>query len=354
METNNSNHSLESFGKHGGSTVVMIRSYDQSPSLFWIFLSVNLVLIVLGIILNVAICFVMLRKKRYERNTSNFFILHLSVTELVYRFLVFPVVVPVSVPALQMKSIHCKLASFFSETCSTAICVSLVAIATDRYQHIVHPLKTFKSKGNSVYLVSLVWLYASLVSLPHVISVESISVAKMPEGQGMSCNNCADKKLCDTPQNVMGRSSTTLYFLLAFLLPLTVVVLLYSKIFLSLKQRCKNGMIHQVAARSKSKAVRMLIITVFGYALSLGPTVIFAMLRSYGILNNASFKVMLLVNWLVELATYTSSLGNPLIYGYYNRDFRNELYRLFREKKAENVHRNTVTFIQHANSSRNS
>ena len=67
----------------GGSIFLLFRSYDEARIAFIAILTVNLVLIILGIIVNVAICLVMLRKKRYQRNGSNFFILHLSVTELV-------------------------------------------------------------------------------------------------------------------------------------------------------------------------------------------------------------------------------------------------------------------------------
>lgn len=101
---------------------------------------------------------------------------------------------------------------------------------------------------------------------------------------------------------------------------------------------------HKVAARSKCKAVRMLMITVSGYVLSVGPAAVFAMLRSFGIFNNASFEVILIANELVGLATYTSSLGNPLIYGYYNKDFRRELSRLFCKRKDTNVCKQTTTF----------
>lgn len=143
---------------------------------------------------------------------------------------------------------------------------------------------------------------------------------------------------------MIGQLSVILYFLLAFALPVAAVGLLYSKIVVSLRRRRNNGIMHKVAARSKCKAVHMLMITVSGYVLSVGPVVVFAMLRSFGIFNNASFEVILIANELVGLATYTSSLGNPLIYGYYNKDFRRELSRLFCKRKDTNVRKQTTTF----------
>ena len=264
----------------------------------------------------------MFRKKRYKRNTSNFYIMHLSVMELVNRFLVFPIVIFFAVPSLGISTVHCKASSFFLKINTSAIFLSLVAIAIDRYQNIVHPLETFKSKGKPVLLLCLVWLCGAVVSCPSVISVKSVPV---PEARGMSCDDCADKKLCDIPQSPLGQYSATLYFLLAFLVPLVVLFVLYSKIVLLLHQRSHREMINKLAARSKCKAVRMLIFIVFTYAFSLGPAVIFTILRSYSVFNSSSFEVMLLVSSVVEFATYTSSLVNPLIYAYYNGEFREEL-----------------------------
>ena len=345
MTVENSNSNVSVTSNEGGSTLLLIRSYEEARNVFAITLSINLLVIVSGIIVNAVICYVMLRGKCYKRNSSNFFITHLSVVELVYRLLVFPLIIYFAVPSSGINTFQCKAISFLSKTSASAIFVSLVAIATDRYQSIVHPLKKLKSERKPVFLLCLVWLYAAIVSSPSVISVKDISVFEIPEARGMACEDCADKKLCDIPQNPLGQSSTTLYFLLAFFVPLVVIFALYTKVAIFLHHRGNNGMMHQVAARSKSKAIRMLIIIVFGYVVSLGPSVVLAMLRSYGVLNETSFSVMLLVSWMVDFASYTSSLGNPLIYAYYNGDFRKELLRVFRTRNRRKVNSYMVSFV---------
>ena len=318
-----------------GSTLLLIRSYEEARIAFSVILSINLLVILLGITVNTAICYVMLRGKRYKRNSSNFFITHLSVVELVYRLLVFPLIIYFAVPASGINMYQCKAISFFTKTFASAIFVSLVVIAIDRHQNIVHPLKSLKSTRRPFFFVGLCWLYATTVSCPSVVSVDSISVLEIPEARGMVCENCADKKLCDIPRSVLGQSSTTLYFLLAFVVPLTAIFALYARVAIFLYHRGKSGMMNPVATKSKSKAVRMLIITVFGYTLSLGPAAILAMLRSYGALNSKPFDAMLLVTWIVDFATYTSSLANPLIYAYYNGDFRQEINRLLCERRLD-------------------
>ena len=330
-DANNSSNVTANFSP--GSTFLLIRSYEEARIVFAVILTINVVVIVLGIIVNTVISFVMLRKKRYKRNGSNFFIMHLAVVELLYRFLAFPIIIAFAVPTSGIESIQCKAVVLFSKTCSSAIFCSLVGIAIDRYQNIVHPLEKLNSRRKPVLLVSFLWLCSTILSCPFAATVKSISVLEIPEARGMSCNECAHQKICDIPQDVLGQSSTTLYFLCAFVVPLMIISVLYTKVAIFLHQRSNNGMMNRVAARSRTKAVRMLVLVVLGYVFSLGPSVLLAMLRSFGVLNNLSFDVMLLASWIAEFAAFTSSLGNPLIYAYHSGEFRKELVRLLSKRK---------------------
>ena len=187
-------------------------------------------------------------------------------------------------------------------------------------------MKCLKKKRKRHHLVFLVWLYAVIITCPFVVSEETISVSEIPEAKGMDCESCTARKLCDIiPQNSMSQFSTISYFILAFLLPVTVIFLLYTRIAISLHKRSHSGVAHKIAARAKSKAVRMLILTVFGYMPSLGPVAVYAMVRSCGYLSGMSFGNILTASWALKLVTLTSSLGNPVIYSYYNGDFRKEI-----------------------------
>ena len=313
-----------------GVLILLIRSRKEAQLWFSSILSIAMFLFVFGIVTNGVICFVMLPGKRYKKNTSNFYILHLSVRDLVSRLLISPIVMYSVVTASKIESIQCKFLYLFSNTFASGTFVSLAAIATDRYQNIVYPMRALKTKKTTpLHQVFLVWSYAILVSIPSVVSVQSIAIYETPEAQGMDCENCTDMEICDIPQNAMGQVSTTSYFVFAFLAPLTLIFVLYSKIAFVLHQRSSNGIMHKVAARSKSKAVRMLVLAVFGYALSLGPASLFVMLRSYGTFNNSSFHILFVVSWMVQILSLTSSVGNPIIYAYYNGDFRNEVLKQF-------------------------
>lgn len=159
-----------------------IRSYEDAVNLFIIHWLSILFLIILGIILNVRIYMTMVRRKRYKRNASNFFILHLCSTELVYRLLVFPLTIYFVIPRSATKQILCKLVFFFSGTWRSTIFGSLAAIAIVRYQHVVHHFESLKSsKGSRTPLVLMVWLYAALTSFPLAIGVKNVPVVSIPE-----------------------------------------------------------------------------------------------------------------------------------------------------------------------------
>lgn len=315
---------LNLFNSDALTVLTRSSSLKEAPVSFGVVLAMGILLILLGIAVNATICFVMLQKKRYKKNNSNFFILHLSVTELVIRLLIFPLVVYSLTVLSAMSTLQCKLLTSLTTILGSSIFVTLVAIAFDRYQNIADPMMTFKARRRPVQAVLLVWLYSIVMSIPSTISVRSISVKDLPESNGKDCRNCQEKT-CLIPQDTLGQFSSIWYFIFAFFVPLLVIFTLYAKIATLLRRRDNDGAFHKVATRSKSKAIRMLIATVFGYFFSFGPDVVFSVMRSYGVFKNTSFTVTFLSVTIVELSMYTSSLINPLIYAYYNRAFRREL-----------------------------
>ena len=164
----NDTNSTESSTFHKGSIFLLIRSYEDARNVLAFILTISAVVIILGIIVNSVISYLMLRKKRYNRNGSSFVIMHLCMVELLYRFLVFPIIVIFAIPTIGITDIKCKAIAFFSKTCSTAIFGSLVVIAIDRHQNIVHPLQKLKSRRKPISLVSLLcnWLCATILSCP--------------------------------------------------------------------------------------------------------------------------------------------------------------------------------------------
>lgn len=129
-----------------GQIILLIRSYKEAPVSFGTILSVYIVLIVIGIFVNGAVSLVMLRGKRFKKNASNFFIFHITFTELAIRLVLFPLLLHSLLSTEGTEIFQCKILTLFSNTFSSVIFVSLLAIALDRYCNIIYPMKCLKKK----------------------------------------------------------------------------------------------------------------------------------------------------------------------------------------------------------------
>ena len=159
----------------------------------------------IGIFVNGAVSLVMLRGKRFKNNASNFFIFHITLTEIAIRLVLFLLSLYSLLSTEGTGIFQCKILTLFSNTFSSAIFVSLLAIALDGHCNIFYPMKWLKKKRKRHHLVFLVWLDAIIITCPFVVSEETISVSEIPEAKGMVCENCAARKLCDIiPQNSIG------------------------------------------------------------------------------------------------------------------------------------------------------
>ena len=296
---------------------------------FMLFVITIGVLLVMGIMSNILVCVVMVRTGRIRKNLSNFFIFNLSIMEVSFRMVIFPLCVLVKLPLIFHYSTPatCKLVSFLSSAWGTAVFCSMVVIALDRYNNIVFPLKSRKTKQNPFSILTLLWLYAVVFSLPVLLSAsDGVKLTELPEvGENLATFLEKNAVVCDLSRNWSGQFSTTVFFLFSFLIPILIISSAYIRIVICLSRRGRLQPANRNAAKSKVKAVRMLVLMVLGFVVSWGPTTILSMLRSYDVLDQQPFVVVFVVTMLAEVLMYSSSATNPVLYTYYNRDFRKQL-----------------------------
>ena len=118
-----------------------------------------------------------------------------------------------------------------------------------------------------------------------------------------------------------------MYLVFFFLVLVLVISTVYLRIVICLSKRAKDHRVQNAATKSKLKAVRMLVLMVLGFVLCWGPTNVLSTLRSYHLLDQESFNVIAVVTMVAEILMYCSSVINPLLYGYYNGDFRRQVFR---------------------------
>lgn len=305
------------------------------------------ILIFLGIVINATVCGAMLRNKCVLKNLSNFFVFHLSVADLIFRVLtVGPLIYLSSVFTTAQSAIPCKLLHFFSAACGAAFFVTLVVISVDVYRDAASPIKGLMSRRTPFLVVFGVWLYAAVCSGPLMYSAQSVLYTEIPEvtpNMTGDLKNCSVPKLCDFYRNWSGQLSTTLYFVLAFLVPLVVMAVLFLVTYIYLRRDYKSGAISKETANAKGKITRMLSALSLGVVICWGPTVLISMLRSYDRLADVRPDIVLILTIVAELMKFMNSLFNPLIFACYIPNFRKDWFGLCgrckccgKEKEVEN------------------
>ena len=137
--------------------------------------------------------------------------------------------------------------------------------------------------------------------------------------------NCSVPRLCDYLKHWSSQLSSTLYFVMAFFVPLVVMVTLFVMTYLYLSRDYNSGSISVETVRAKRKVTKMLITLSLGVVICWGPVVLISMLRSYDLLNGVSYDIVLILLIISELMKFLNSLFNPLVFAYYIPNFRKDL-----------------------------
>ena len=293
---------------------------------------------VIGIIADITICGILLRKKRLLKNFSNFHLFNLAMTDVVFRLALTPVLF-----AIENKEVRdgsnalCKLGGFGSYTTLAVTFVLLLGITLDRYFHIVHPIKarniTWKHSRKAVFFS---WLYGAACSSPILFSME-YSTVDWKE---------TDYEVCLWGVGLPFQISSSVFLFFAFLLPLALMTVAYAKILKVLWERARNNVcVNSQIANAKFRAVKMMVGVVIAYSISWGPKLVWDFLQAFEIVSleymidweseeipledkireEKNYIKLLIIDDTMELLTYTSSVLNSVIFGYYNKSFREEL-----------------------------
>ncbi|XP_078343982.1 neuropeptide FF receptor 2-like [Oculina patagonica] len=279
------------------------------------------VLLSCGAVLNSMVVFVMLRSGKIWQNISSFLIFHLSVTHLLFH-----VTVPVfwSLHFSKGNSSSCKALVLVDLACAAAIFNSLVAITWDRHRNVLRPFKSLGPRHLKTFLmlVAAIWTYAFVTSAPFIYSVRKDSrVICSKKNNGTT--TCKNYSFCHLPSDWKTQLSKTIYFLLAFVIPLMYMFIAYTKIAVSLWERSKNGTIHGAVAKSKVKSTRLMVIAVLGFVLCWGPKFFVDLLNAYGVYSENNFELQI---WCFLAQTSSSSI-NPAIYAFFSPEFRKLFFK---------------------------
>ncbi|XP_078344126.1 QRFP-like peptide receptor [Oculina patagonica] len=293
------------------------------PFFVYIAVVVFLTLFFTGLCLDVFVIYVMVRSGQLRKNISSFLLFHLSFTHLLFH-VVFAVTIRDG-PLQRKSAALCKVSAFIEHVCPAAIFSTLAAIAWDRHKNVLQPFKSLVAQTLKSYLllVAAIWTYAVISSVSFVNSVNDRIYKVCSTENNTQQQTCEEYHTCVTPIDWKIQISETVYFLMAFFIPLSFTTVAYTRIAIRLWKRNKNGMIYSAVAKHKTKSVRLLLVAVLGFVICWGPSILTNLLQKYRVLDGLSFerKVKLII-WSRFLAPASSSWINTAVYTYFSPEFR--------------------------------
>ncbi|XP_078659312.1 neuropeptide FF receptor 1-like [Branchiostoma floridae x Branchiostoma belcheri] len=274
---------------------------------------------------NTLVCLVVVKLPRMQ-NVTNYFILNLAVADLLVAVFCMPfTLVDNIVYGWPFGVVMCKLSAATTVISVVASVLTLVAIAVDRYCAVVHPTKDIITLPRMVQSIAIIWLLAILIALP-VIFVKREEPYNPP-----LCTEEWPSYGSWSSRDFQKMFSLTL-FVFSFVGPLLIITILYMRIAYRIwfrkapgDERNVSEQARETATKKKVKVIKMLIVVVVVFALSWLPLHTLILVddaMSYSV--DSVYSVVVhgycfpVAHWL----SYFNSCVNPIIYGYFNHNFR--------------------------------
>ncbi|NXM17833.1 NPFF2 protein, partial [Ploceus nigricollis] len=304
--------------------------YLHQPWVAAVFITSYLLIFLLCMVGNGGVCFIVLWSK-HMRTVTNLFILNLAVSDLLVGLFCMPTTLLDNIIAgWPFGSLVCKMSGMVQGISVSASVFTLVAIAVDRFRCIVHPFKQKLTVPAAVATIAVIWVLAVAIMCPSAVLLRVREERRFRVLLGSS-NATRPVFWCreEWPEPAMRKIYTTVLFANIYLAPLSLIVLMYARISVSLShaavpgagkrsQEPRHGM-----WKRKRKAIQMLVLVTLLFALSWLPLWTLMLLSDYASLSDLQLQLINiyiypLAHWL---AFFNSSI-NPIIYGFCNENFR--------------------------------
>uniref|UniRef100_A0A8D0GTM8 Neuropeptide FF receptor 2 n=1 Tax=Sphenodon punctatus TaxID=8508 RepID=A0A8D0GTM8_SPHPU len=312
--------------------------YLHQPPVAAVFIISYLLIFLLCMCGNGVVCFIVLRNK-HMRTVTNLFILNLAVSDLLVGIFCMPTTLLDNIIAgWPFGSTICKLSGMIQGVSVSASVFTLVAIAVDRFRCIVYPFKQKLTISTAAVIIIVIWILAIAIMCPSVVMLQVKEEASFQVNLGYD-NQTSPIYWCqeDWPNQDMRKIYTTVLFANIYLAPLSLIVIMYARIGIALFNTAVPTVAQQgqeqrhSVYRKKLKVIKMLIIVALLFILSWLPLWTLMMLSDYANLSEVQLQVINIyvypfAHWL---AFFNSSI-NPIIYGFFNENFRRGFQAAFK------------------------
>lgn len=133
-----------------------------------------------ALISNTLVLIVVLKTRQRRTTRMAFFILYLTIADLLVAFFsVLPMLIWKTTPTFFGENFLCRSVTFLMLTSTYISVYTLVVMAIDRYQAIVHPLSTYTwTSRTGLFHMIIVWCASIILALPQLVIFRSVSDSK--------------------------------------------------------------------------------------------------------------------------------------------------------------------------------
>lgn len=287
-------------------------------------------LLVLAAVANILVIIVVVRY-HYMRSVTNYFLVNLSVADLLVTLICMPAAISQAVIKLWLYGeFMCRVTFYLQGVSVGASVFTIMVMSIDRYMAIRHPMAFRKvfNKSTTLFVIVILWIVALSIFAP-LIWVRQVAPLGIPASNMNLAGFCYEKWSDSRLRLIYG----VLCFVFVYAIPGTVVVLAYS---LTGCRLCaisppfdgpgNEGMASTRQGtrlvRERRRVARILLLLAVLFAFCWLPYNVVSLLFDLGINKN------------IELFSYTLLLGhansaiNPILYCFMTRNFRRAVREL--------------------------
>ncbi|XP_032347445.1 neuropeptide FF receptor 1 isoform X2 [Camelus ferus] len=232
----------------------------------------------------------------------------------------------------------CKMSGLVQGMSVSASVFTLVAIAVERFRCIVHPFREKLTLRKALLTIAVIWALALLIMCPSAVTLtvtrEEHHFMVDTRNRSYPLYSCWEA----WPEKGMRKVYTAVLFSHIYLAPLALIVVMYARIA---RKLCKAPGPARAGeetageagrgARRRARVVHMLVIVALFFTLSWLPLWALLLLIDYGQLSEPQLHLVTVyafpfAHWLA----FFNSSANPIIYGYFNENFRRGFQAAFR------------------------
>ncbi|XP_068102514.1 galanin receptor 2b-like [Hyperolius riggenbachi] len=271
----------------------------------------------LGTIGNSLVMAVLLRRGLRSRNTTNLFILNLSVADV--SFIIFCVPFQATIYSLEdwvFGAFMCKVVHFFIYLTMYASSFTLAAVSVDRYVAIRYPLRSreMRTKYKAVATLILIWGLSVAFAGPYLTYYDLVEIETshicMPAWKER------ERKMMDTGTFIVG-----------YVIPVLVVCLSYTRTIKYMWTAVDPLKDMSESKKAKRKVTKMIVIVTILFCICWLPYHVVVMCYLYGDFpfNQVTYTFRLLSHCMA----YANSCLNPIVYALVSKHFRKGFRKVF-------------------------